>query len=102
MTKKVGDIKDIENEAATKGDLSKATQRMDYLFTAVTLALAIGFISVLIAMLSPVIDAWRFRAETYQNLVNRVSEQSAKIDILISDVNQLKAQYENKKVFFQR
>jgi hypothetical protein len=48
----------------------------------VTVALAVGFIAVLVAVISPVIDAVRFRSSSYEQLNSLISAQNAKIDLL--------------------
>lgn len=86
MTK--GNPEDATNQGVTRGEFNEATRRIDYLFTGVTIVLVIGFVTLLIAVISPIIDAWRFRTSTYQNLVNVVYEQNNKIDSLSTYIHQ--------------
>lgn len=66
----------------SKEDFDKSNQRTDYLFWGVTIVLAVGFISLLITVSGVVIDAYRFKAATYQDLINKIEQQSKKIDML--------------------
>lgn len=77
------------NSPATKADVEAAKTRNDNLMTGVVIVLFIGFISTFITGLGLIIDAWRFKAETYQNLVNQVATQNAKIDILTNKIHSL-------------
>jgi len=64
-----------DNEFVGKRDFERVISKMNLLMTAVIIVLFIAFISI-------IVDAWRFRASTYQELVTQVSSQSSKIDLL--------------------
>ena len=64
-------------------DLDSTKERFDKIMGLVITVLGLGFIALLVAVLSPIIDAWRFRTATYQTLVDKVNAQSEKIDLLI-------------------
>jgi hypothetical protein len=75
--------KNPNNEYATKKDIDAYFEKLNLLTHGVIIVLGLGFVTLLIAVLSPIIDAWRFRASTYENLVNQVTAQNNKIDALI-------------------
>lgn len=80
-----------QNENVRKKDFDEATKRIDLLLTGVVVVLFLGFASLLITAISPIIDAWRFRTSTYQSLINEVSEQSAKIEELTEEIEGLQS-----------
>jgi hypothetical protein len=70
------------NNFATKKDIDGYFEKLNILTSGVLIVLGLGFVTLLIAVLSPIIDAWRFRTATYQDLINQVQEQNSKIDSL--------------------
>ncbi|OGR85396.1 MAG: hypothetical protein A2901_00645 [Elusimicrobia bacterium RIFCSPLOWO2_01_FULL_54_10] len=71
---------------ATKGDLEnvqtlliKETEKLNRLMAAIVGVLFLGFITLLVTSLSPIIDAWRFRSSTYQDLINQIHAQNTEI-----------------------
>ncbi len=62
--------------------VGEATRRMDLLLTGVIVVLFLGFITLLVTVAGLVLDANRFKAETYQNLVNQVNASNTKLDQL--------------------
>ncbi len=61
-------------------------QRFDKIMAAVIIVLGLGFVTLLIAVVSPIIDAWRFRASSYEDLRDKVVEQNAKVDSLTDEI----------------
>jgi hypothetical protein len=72
----------IRNKYTTQADLDQVTNRFDKIMGAVIVVIGLGFVTLLIAVLSPIIDAWRFRSATYAELVKEVQAQSSKLDLL--------------------
>ncbi len=81
------DVANLVTKEDLENKVDKATKRMDFLLTGVIVVMFLGFITLLISVLSPMIDAWRFKGSTYQNLVDKVIEQNNKIDDLNRTVN---------------
>lgn len=78
----------LNSKAATKKDLHDATQRIDKIMVGVIVVIAFGFITLCVTAAGFVMDSYRFKTETYQNLVNKVIEQNTKIDTLTNKINQ--------------
>lgn len=57
-----------------------ATKRIDLLLTGVVVVMFIGFLTLLATVISPIIDATRQKAASYENLQDEVQTQNAKID----------------------
>ncbi|HDZ25552.1 hypothetical protein LCGC14_0963730 [marine sediment metagenome] len=68
----------------SRDEFDKERKRIDYILIAVNLVLLLGFVTLLVTVSGLVMDASRFKAETYQNLVNQVSNNNYKVDQLIS------------------
>jgi hypothetical protein len=69
---------------------------MGYLLGGVILVLMVGFITLLVAVLSPIIDANRFKTQTYQNLVDKITDQNSKIDNLTNKINEISPKSRNR------
>lgn len=67
---------------ATKDDLEKATQRYEFLLSAVVVVLVIGFLTLLFALAALIVNAWQYRPATYQDLTNQVQAQNTTIDAI--------------------
>jgi len=69
-------------------------QKYDLLLTVIIVVLFVGFITLLIAVLGLVIDAWNTKTlysrptNEYQVLEQRINEQSNKINFLIDEIDQ--------------
>jgi hypothetical protein len=77
---------DSNNNFATKKDLDAHFEKLNLITSGVIIILGLGFVTLLIAAISPIIDAWRFRSSTYENLVDQVNNQNSKIDILTQEL----------------
>lgn len=64
-----------DDKFVEKGDFERTINKMNLLMAAVIIVLFIAFVSI-------IVDAWRFRASTYQELATQVSAQSVKVDLL--------------------
>ena len=80
--------KDINAKAV---DVENLQKRFD------TVVLGV-FVVVLITALSPLIDAWRFRAASYEALDQRVTDQNQEIEDLTSEIKDLNTALGVKKV----
>ena len=59
--------------------VDKATKRIDLLLTGVVIVMFVGFLTLLFTALSPIIDAWRFKASSYEELRNQIQQQNQEI-----------------------
>lgn len=73
---------DVAN-LVNKDDLKRTIDRFDYILIAVIGVIVMGFITLLVTVCGLVIDNHRFKAETYQNLINKIDNQNTKIENLI-------------------
>jgi len=64
-----------------------ATKRIDLLLTGVVVVLFIGFLTLLFALGAMMVDGWQYRAPTYQDLINQINAQNAKIDLLTKKIH---------------
>jgi hypothetical protein len=65
--------------------LDKFNENINKIFTAVIVVLTIGFVTLLIAVIDPIINAMVFKASTYQNLVDKIDRQN----IQINNINEM-------------
>ena len=79
----------LTNQSA-KRIIDDANKSTNLILTGVIIVLFVGFLTMILAVVSPMIDAWRFRASSYENLVNQVSQQNAKIDLLLNKIEQIR------------
>lgn len=71
---------------ATKGDLDKFTKDTHRILIGITVVLFVGIIGIFMTAFGFMIDAWRFKGETYENLVNQVNSQDGQITNLNTQV----------------
>ncbi len=77
----------------THAEAEKLKTDLTTVFWILGSVLAVGFITVLVAMLSPIIDAWRFRTTTYQNLIDKVNQTNAQVQTLTNEIHQKRGFY---------
>jgi len=65
--------------------LKKSLGRIDKYMTAVIVVTLFGFLTLLVTVSGLVIDAYRFKAATYQNLVNSINQTNQIIGDLKQD-----------------
>ena len=70
---------DVSNPV-TRSELHEATSRMDWLLGGVILVLLVGFVTMFATVGGLILDAQRFKTETYQDLVNKVNDTNTKLD----------------------
>jgi hypothetical protein len=84
------DQDDIITKGGVKTLINQATEALTTKFNAVTtgvlVVLGLGFITLLLSIISPMIDAWRFRSATYEELKNQVLISNSKIDFLTQQI----------------
>jgi hypothetical protein len=76
------DPKTLATKDEVTAAVDTATKRIDLLLTGVIIVMLIGFAALLVAVAAPIIDAWRFKATTYESLRDKVESQNVKIDAL--------------------
>ena len=80
-----------------KSEFDRIVNTQHILMTGVIIVLFVGFTALLIAVISPIIDAWRFRATSYDSLVQKIEEQSNDTDKLKWELRDFRALYEQDK-----
>ena len=75
--------------ADVEAKIGKATKDMNTILMGVIIVLFVGFLALLAAISSPIIDAIEFRGSTYQDLSNQVSSQNTQIQVLQNKVDGL-------------
>ena len=66
-------------------EFEKVIGKINSLMFGVIIVLLVGFTAAILSVIGPILDTYRFKAETYQDLVNKIDSQSIKIDLLLSD-----------------
>ncbi len=85
--------------SSTQGDfggLKNQVDKHEWLIGILVVALFIGFAGVFVAATAMLVDAFRGKQATYQNLVDKISDQSYKNDALMKELEAIKANQVNK------
>ncbi len=73
-----------------KGQVKEEFDRIYLLIGAVVIALLIALAAVVVGFVGFILDAQRFKTETYQTLVDKVSEQKVQIEMLTNKMDDAK------------
>jgi hypothetical protein len=76
------------NTGETIKELEKHQKRTDTMMMFVIVVLFIGFIGVVVALGGIIVDSFRSREASYQDLVNKINEENSKIDFLLNQLKQ--------------
>ncbi len=74
------------NNPPTQKDLDK----VNYLMGAVILVLFVALVGAFFSVFAILLDAWHFKSDTFQNLVNQISQQNTKLDSLEKEIKNIK------------
>lgn len=66
---------------AVQSLVNEEVKKINWLMGAVVIVLFIGVATMFVAVWGIILDATRFKTETYQDLVNKVNDQNYKIDV---------------------
>lgn len=75
--------KTIFSKGVTPDQLKDVTTRIDYLFVGMIIVFVLALITFLFTIFTLWIESERFKAETYQHLIDQVYQQNNKIDQLL-------------------
>lgn len=70
--------------------LSSRLKDMNFLLMAVVIVLFVGITTMFVAVWGMILDATRFKTETYQSLVSEIGNQKAQMQILSSEIQDLR------------
>lgn len=77
----------------TSGKLQGDVDNLKILFYGIIIVLFIGFAGVFIATASMLVDSFKNKQATYQDLANKVNEQNNKNDDILAEITSLKDEY---------
>jgi len=81
---------ELQQQAQTTGEdiekIKRQLKKTDLIMMGIIIVLFIGFVGVAIALGGIVVDTFRSREASYQDLVNKINEQDVKIDLLFEEL----------------